>query len=247
MTDNWAAALPGISLDDLNRAAARLSRVDRKYLVREGDVAGILAELSDARVLDVDGCRSTRYASLYCDTPQLDAFHLAGLCRRRRFKVRTRSYEAGDEFLEVKWKDGRGVTHKVRQPLCGPITSPPSQRFVETSLENAGIRCAVNTLEPVLQTGYARTTLLLPGDEARATIDSDLAWTSATGSARVNGMSIIETKAGSRLTSLDLILHRHRYRALPMSKYGVGMVVTRPGLPAEKWHRTLRLLESTIS
>jgi hypothetical protein len=43
-------------------------------------------------VLEIDGARSFAYDSTYFDTPDLDAYLLAATRRRRRFKVRTRTY-----------------------------------------------------------------------------------------------------------------------------------------------------------
>ena len=92
------------TLEELNTAAGLLTRVDRKYLVgatTAQDVIDVLAER--ARVLDIDGRRSFSYASTYFDTPALDSYHRAARKRRRRFKIRTRSYLDSElTFLEVK-------------------------------------------------------------------------------------------------------------------------------------------------
>ena len=104
------------SLAELNSAAGLLTRVDRKYLVpleRAQELVGGL--ISEAQVLDIDGRRRFSYASTYFDTPGLEAFMLTARKRRRRFKVRTRTYlDSGLCFLEVKTRGARGTTVKRR-------------------------------------------------------------------------------------------------------------------------------------
>ena len=112
------------SLAELNDAAGLLTRVDRKYLVpleRAQELVGGLS--SEARVLEIDGRRRFSYASTYFDTPGLEAFMLTARKRRRRFKVRTRTYlDSGLCFLEVKT---RGAGHH-RQAAHG---LPPRRRL----------------------------------------------------------------------------------------------------------------------
>ncbi|WP_414529534.1 VTC domain-containing protein, partial [Actinomyces johnsonii] len=81
------------TLAELNSAAGLLTRVDRKYLVPLNCAQELVDGLApDARVLAIDEQRRFSYASTYFDTPGLEAFMLAARKRRRRFKVRTRTY-----------------------------------------------------------------------------------------------------------------------------------------------------------
>ena len=83
-----------ITLAELNAEAGLLTRMDRKYLVPPDDVQDILDILAPrAQVLQIDGLRNFQYASTYFDTPDLDSYLLAAHKRRRRFKIRTRSYD----------------------------------------------------------------------------------------------------------------------------------------------------------
>ena len=119
------------SLAELNSAAGLLTRVDRKYLVpleRAQELVGGLT--SEARVLDIDGRRRFSYASTYFDTPGLEAFMLTARKRRRRFKVRTRTYlDTGLCFLEVKTRGARGTTVKRRM---GYHPELPANRWYRT-------------------------------------------------------------------------------------------------------------------
>ena len=190
-----AEHLAATSLAELNDAAGLLTRVDRKYLVpleRAQELVGGLT--SEARVLDIDGRRRFSYASTYFDTPGLEAFMLTARKRRRRFKVRTRTYlDTGLCFLEVKTRGARGTTVKRRMgyhPDDASRLTGPGRAFVAACLVSTGAtgpaaaREVAAALRPVLATTYERTTLHLPDAEARATIDTALTWRRLTPGAR---------------------------------------------------------------
>ncbi|MGO2516315.1 MAG: VTC domain-containing protein, partial [Corynebacterium variabile] len=85
-----------VSLEELNADAAMLTRVDRKYVLRSAELAEVLTRLEqdapETRVLSIDGRTAHSYRSVYFDTPDLASFMMAARPRRRRFKLRTRTY-----------------------------------------------------------------------------------------------------------------------------------------------------------
>ena len=175
------------TLAELNSAAGLLTRVDRKYLVPLKSAQDLVDGLAPhAQVLAIDERRRFSYASTYFDTPELDAFMLTARKRRRRFKVRTRTYlDSGLCFLEVKTCGARGSTVKRRMGYHADDASRltgPGRAFVAACLAGAGVtgsaaaREVAAALRPVLATTYERTTLHLPRAEARATIDTALTW-----------------------------------------------------------------------
>ena len=175
------------TLAELNSAAGLLTRVDRKYLVPLTCAQNLVDGLAPhARVLAIDERRRFSYTSTYFDTPGLEAFMLAARKRRRRFKVRTRTYlNSGLCFLEVKTCGARGSTVKRRMGYYADDASRltgPGRAFVAACLAGAGVtgsaaaREVAAALRPVLTTTYERTTLHLPRAEARATIDTALTW-----------------------------------------------------------------------
>ena len=193
--------LASTGLTELNSAAGLLTRVDRKYLVpleRAQDLVNGLTP--DARVLDIDGRRRFSYASTYFDTPGLEAFMLAARKRRRRFKVRTRTYlDTGLCFLEVKTRGARGTTVKRRMgyhPDDASRLTGPGRAFVAACMASTGVtgpaaaREIAAALRPVLATTYERTTLHLPDAEARATIDTALTWQRLTPGARTRAAAV---------------------------------------------------------
>ena len=175
------------TLAELNSAAGLLTRVDRKYLVPLTCAQNLVDGLAPhAWVLAIDERRRFSYTSTYFDTPGLEAFMLAARKRRRRFKVRTRTYlDSGLCFLEVKTCGARGSTVKRRMGYHADDASRltgPGRAFVAACLAGAGVtgsaaaREVAAALRPVLATTYERTTLHLPRAEARATIDTALTW-----------------------------------------------------------------------
>lgn len=263
------------SLKELNSAASLLTRVDRKYLVPSSAAQDVVDTLTErALVLDIDGHRSFAYASTYFDTPGLDSYLQAARKRRHRFKVRTRSYlDSGLTFLEVKTRGPRGATVKQRldyRPQDADRLTQDGLAFVVTCLvpltgSRQEAQRIAQSLRPVLTTTYRRTTLHLPGDDARATIDTDLTWAPLTvctsapsrtfparggrrsrppavrhGTPRTAGpFAVVETKNPARCSPADRYLWACGHRPTRLSKYATGMAALHPELPANKWHRLL--------
>ena len=74
------ADLDAIGLDELNKRAAMLTRVDRKYALDGATASAILSRLpEDTKVLQIDGQVSQGYASTYYDTPDMDSYLLTAL------------------------------------------------------------------------------------------------------------------------------------------------------------------------
>ena len=175
------------TLAELNSAAGLLTRVDRKYLVPLESAQDLVNGLAPhTQVLAIDERRRFSYSSTYFDTLGLEAFMLAARKRRRRFKVRTRTYlDSGLCFLEVKTRGARGSTVKRRMGYHADDASRltgPGRAFVAACLASTGVTGSAAAhevaaaLRPVLATTYERTTLHLPRAEARATIDTALTW-----------------------------------------------------------------------
>ena len=246
-----------ISLAELNSEASLLTRMDRKYLVPPGDTQHVISHLAPrAQVLQIDGLRHFRYASTYFDTPGLDAYFLAARKRRRRYKIRTRTYlDSGLCFLEVKTNGSREATVKDRfkyDPDDADRVTPDGRLFVIERLVESGTcspdeaRTIADALVPVMDSTYSRTTLHLPHDEARATFDTELTWDLFDPDGRrlktgvsVGHLNVVETKNPSTASPTDRLLWRRGHRPARISKYATGMALLHPELPANRWYRTL--------
>ncbi len=254
-------------LAELNAAAGLLVRVDRKYLVPLATAQGLVDALTGAaRVLQIEGRRGFSYASTYFDTPDLDSYLLAAHKRRRRFKIRTRSYlDSGSCFLEVKTRGPRGATVK-RRVQCPPLDAgrltPSGRDFIASRLADdvappERAQRLAQALEPVLITRYERTTFHLPEEFARLTLDTRLAWiglpprgapavgrTGSAGRRRIpvraaGALAIVETKTPAAPSAADRWLWAAGHRPAVISKYATGMALLHPELPANKWHHIL--------
>lgn len=251
--DAVAATLPSVGLEELNERAALQTRVDRKYLVERRLVRELIG-LTTARhaVLEIDGRRSFGYRSVYFDTPDLRCFREHRQGRRRRFKVRTRLYrDSGQGMLEVKTKGLRGATVKARRqwPAADLELLPePSRGFVVQALHAGGLPASrweverlVGSLRPSLVTDYRRVTLLDIGAGSRATIDTDLVFSAGTHVVSAPAETVIvETKSATGAGCVDRELRRLGVRPVSVSKYCVGVALTRPQLAANRWNRVLR-------
>lgn len=246
------AGLPTVSLEEVLTRAALLTRVDRKYLLPTAEAARILGRLDPGtRVLEVAGHRTSAYSSVYFDTPEHLLYRLTAQQRRRRLKVRTRTYLlTGGCFLETKTRDGRGTTVKERiphRPEDGERLTASGREHVLARLEGLGrpVEPVVDRLEPALWIRYERSSVLLPCG-SRATIDSGLHWLGLDPlgprerTVRLRGLVVLETKSAGRTSRLDRELWRSGHRPLALSKFGLGTAVLHPDLPHNRWSRTLR-------
>ncbi len=232
--------LPAVGLDELNAAAALLTRVDRKYVVPAADLDALLTGIPGLRALEVEGRRWSRYESTYLDTVALDSWTGAAHARRRRWKVRTRTYaDTGECWLEVKTRGRRGATVKERLPHDGTDVAGAASDWVSERLAAAHVfHVEPRGLVPTLHTAYARSTLLLPAGAGRATVDRDLRWVSGHGTAEVADVLVVETKSASMAPGpLDRRLRELGHRPVRISKYGTGLALLTPGLPGNRWHR----------
>ena len=240
--DEATARLEPMSLATVVGLAELQTRTDRKYLVEPDVLTALVSETAlDLAVLEIDGARSFRYESVYFDTPALDAYRGAAYGRRRRFKVRTRSYlDSGGCLLEVKTQGGRDETVKHRLPY------DPDDRYRLTAEGLAFVADLVSVpdvrqLAPVLTTSYRRTTIVDVAAGTRVTCDAGLRCTSvAGGSVGLPEHLLVETKSLGASTAADRLLWTAGHRPATISKFCLGMAALDPRLPANKWNRTLR-------
>lgn len=233
------AAFAPVELDEVVRLADLQTRQDRKYLLPPREAETVLAGV-DGRALEIDGRRCFRYESVYFDTADRVSFLGAARRRPRRFKVRTRTYlDSGACLLEAKLRGRRGTTVKHRFPY------DPEARDRLTVM---GARCIgdlvevaphVDDLEPVLTVAYRRSTLVLDGRWGRVTVDEAVTWATSCDGARLDGLTLIETKTPGPPGPVDRMMWRAGHRPVNISKYCTGMALLHQELPSNKWHRVL--------
>jgi len=242
-TDRFEA----VTLDELVADAALLTRVDRKYVVPAPSAAALLAWLdAGTRVLEIDGARDFAYESVYFDTPDLLSFRMAAQPRRRRFKLRTRSYlDTGSAYLEIKTRGARGTTVKERteyDPGAAGLLTDDARDDVADAFDAIGVDGArAGELGATLTTRYRRMTLLAPDGVGRATIDTHLRWDEPGGGGfGLADVVIVETKSAAAASGVDRLLWRAGHRPATVSKYATGLAALHAELPRNRWNRVLR-------
>ena len=233
-----------VTLDQVLAEAPATVRVDRKYLVP----AAIGQELVDRlpvefRVLEIDGRRTTGYASTYFDTHDLLACRSHIQQRRRRWKFRSRLY-VEDRFcrLEIKARDGRGMTHKYFHEV------PPTEhgqadetalKFLAGQLDELGFD-RPDRLSPQLDAEYRRATLAAPGLALRVTIDEGMRCASRGKIVALDpGYVIVETKGGVLPGGADRLLRDLGHRPMSFSKYAASLSLIEPRIPDNDVRRLL--------
>ncbi|HEU5127534.1 MAG TPA: polyphosphate polymerase domain-containing protein [Glycomyces sp.] len=237
------AHLPAIGLGELVETAELQTRVDRKYLVDRAALAALLADLAgELAVLEIEGERRFSYESVYFDTPALASYFGAARSRRRRFKVRTRTYlDSGRCMLEVKTRAGEATVKRrwaYRAEDRHRLTAG-GRWLVETS---GAVPVRTEDLAPAMVTRYLRATVLHRPTGTRLTCDTGLRFEDFGGLAGAMSAetAVVETKSPGGAGPVDRWLWGAGHRPCRISKYGTGMAFLHPDLPANKWNLTLR-------
>jgi hypothetical protein len=220
-------SLRPITLPEVLASAPATTRVDRKYLMALERGEQFLAQLpASLRLLSIDNRLTTSYRSTYFDTADLLTCraHIQG--RRRRWKARSRLYvEDGLCRLELKVREGRGLTHKYFHPTS-PDTYGQMNRvaaaFFGSQLRTHGLTQGV-VLEPAVEVSYERATLADPDTGTRVTIDRGIRATRRARSVEIDpGHLIVETKGVRAPGVADQLLKQLGARPVSFSKYAVS-------------------------
>ncbi|MEV4393759.1 polyphosphate polymerase domain-containing protein [Nonomuraea sp. NPDC049607] len=235
-----AAGLPPIGLDEVPEL---MSRTDHKYVVSVPVMARLAAELGDRfSVLRIGALRQFRYTSTYFDTPDLLTFRHHRQDRRRRFKLRTRTYlDGGGRWLELKLNGARGNTDKRRIPYdaapAGELTTE-AMEFVGDTLSRELSVAVPDALGPVLSTDYRRVTLV--DGQTRLTCDTGLLCRDGGRSVPARGDRVLlESKSADGRAPVDRVLRGLGVRPVSVSKYCLAVAALR-GVPANRWQPAMR-------
>jgi hypothetical protein len=221
-----------ISLEELNAKAEMLARLDNKYIMDLDRLAIAMASLKDSfDVLQIGTERSFGYSTRYYDDAERRAYYDHHQRRRKRCKVRVRTYvEAKLEYLEVKLIEPRATTSKHRIKLTY------GQRELDQACYDFIDACHRATYEtpfskkiaPVLTTEYDRITLVARDGGERLTIDTNLRISGSGRHRRVDpDICIIETKSARGNGVADKIFRAlHAQPTKRVSKFCIGMVAT---------------------
>ncbi|MAU50591.1 MAG: molecular chaperone [Actinobacteria bacterium] len=229
-----------ITLEEMDKVAALRTRIDRKYIVDSLTAGKLLESLSSCAALEIDGKRSFNYRSVYFDSPDFASYRSAAHRRRRRYKIRSRSYlDAGICKLEVKLRSGGKKNTKKRFDYAldrSRVITDEGRSFIESAVGDLEIP---TRLEPVLTTQYERSTLVDLNSSARLTCDENLVCEDWEGNQISLDYFVFETKSDGPPSSFDRLLWENKVRPIRISKFCTGLAALHPELPSNKWHRTL--------
>jgi hypothetical protein len=245
----WLSEFGQISLEETNRSAQMLKRIDNKYMLDKPALSTVLAELRDSyRVLTIGGQQLFAYQSCYFDDDgRCFREHHQG--KRQRFKVRTRHYlDSGEIFFEVKLKGKRGQTDKSRE-RCDEFIMPTitGEQFetIRTLYEKRYCKPFHYRLQPALIVSYNRVTLVSVSGGERITIDTDIGFATPAGRQGVFGYEsvIVETKSANGRGVADYALKKHHIRqAKGCSKYCLGLILTGEVQKYNNFRKTVKIL-----
>ncbi|MDP4281835.1 MAG: polyphosphate polymerase domain-containing protein [Bacteroidota bacterium] len=211
-----------ITLNEMD-SVKLMNRTDTKFVFRVDFLEDFLNEIKENyRILIVDGNRISHYETLYFDTKDFHLFldHHNG--KANRFKVRYRSYsECNLTFFEIKIKNNKGRTHKVR------IREKEVKYVIEgdcNALLNRYAPFPAEDLFPSLEVNFDRLTIVNKELTERVTLDMHLGFRNDILTKGYPGIVITEVKLDrSRHSGFIQLMHHHGIPEFRISKYCLGV------------------------
>lgn len=231
-----------ISLEEVLKASL-MRRKDSKYIFDVGLLPALLEKVSDEyRVLQINEIKGQEYETHYYDTPELAMYHMHHRGLVNRHKIRFRKYGSSNVmFLEVKKKNGKGVTVKNRmQATNGSVVIKSTEE--EFLSEFTPYKC--EHIVPVLENRFKRITLVNKTQTERITLDYNLFFNSKTSEndIEVPGVAIAEIKYAMHLagSSFHAALREAGITPRRISKYCIGMAMLNPDLKQNLFKQKVR-------
>ena len=234
-----------ITLDEM-KSVQLMNRIDTKYVVTDTQLREILSRVCDSYYAqEVENNRFSPYRTLYYDTPEL-AMYIAHHNRHlAREKVRVRTYVDTDlTFCEVKHKNNKGRTSKERikmERVDNIVENPTTAAFLAERQPYE-----VRSLRPQLETAFNRVTLVNFEKTERLTIDCDLTFNDKMSGkvAKMAPLVVMELKQDGRAHSLlKDVLFDMRIKPFKISKYCIGICLTRPEVKQNRFKKKLMKID----
>ena len=227
-------------LGDLGKAAL-MRRFDSKFILPFSQLPAVLDAMRDTcTALEIEGRRIFRYESHYFDTPSMDFFQMHHNGRLNRYKVRQRVYADTDtRFLEVKFKDNRQRTEKVR---IQTTDRPGEIREEGLAFLDGSVPHEFRDLHPSLEVAFRRIALAGKTSPERVTLDFDLAFEPpGAGHHKLSQLLVVELKQPRLSVDSPLFraLRKLNVRPQSFSKYCIGCCLAERGGKANRFKPTL--------
>ncbi|MCR5013549.1 MAG: polyphosphate polymerase domain-containing protein [Bacteroidales bacterium] len=234
-----------ITLEEM-KSVRLMNRIDTKYLVTSGQLLAILNGVKERYYAqEVENHRLSPYRTVYYDTPALTMYTIHHDKRLVRDKVRVRTYVDSElTFCEIKHKTNKGRTKKKRIEVTPRYNVTEIPEVAAFLAENQPY--PVETLQPTLVTAFDRITLVNFEKTERLTIDCNLCFDNlvAGRKASMDDLVVMELKQDGRAHSLlkDVLLEL-RIKPFKMSKYCIGICMTRPEVKQNRFKKKLHHID----
>jgi hypothetical protein len=222
-----------IGLEDM-KAVRLMNRMDQKYMAAVDQLDELLGRVAAGYyVQHIGGNPQAPYRTLYFDTDDLAMYTMHHNKKLNRQKLRVRTYRSTDTtFFEIKNKDNKGKTRKVRIPIDVTLFDRSLDVPEVSEFVNRKTPYPVSVLHACLENRFERITLVDKGMRERVTIDRGIAFHNrATGiDADVSHLLVIEVKheVGAPTSDIEKALHEMHILPRRMSKYCIGTALTDP-------------------
>lgn len=240
--DSILRTFPAISLEEMGKVRL-MNRIDTKYVTTTAKLERLLEMAAgNYRVQQIGTELNLPYYTCYFDTEHCDMYAAHQRGKKTRQKIRLRVYEqTGTAFLEIKDKNNKGRTDKIRTAAeRGQDIAEYADFIRHHSLYDP------EQLMPRLQNRFRRITLVNNSMTERLTIDTCLCFHSLiTGTdCTPEGIAIIELKRSGNTASpiLGMLRELHIHPS-GFSKYCVGMALTDRYIKQNRLKMRLRSLE----
>lgn len=229
-----------ITLDQMH-SIRLMNRTDTKFVTNLQHLLQILELVRTSYfVQEIEHLRIADYQTVYWERPGHEFYTMHHNGKYPRQKVRVRTYCDSDiSFLEVKQKNNRRRTNKVRMMVPAP------DRLLEAggdSFLREHLQLGLSDLHPAVMNRFHRITLVNKAKTERLTVDLDIRFRNLeTGEETdMDNLVIIELKRDGYVPSPILsVLRDLRIRPLGFSKYCIGSVLTNGTLKKNRFKRRI--------
>ena len=220
-----------ISLMEMDQVRL-MNRIDTKFTAPLFLLPEVLNGFQkDYLAQEINGSFLNAYRTLYLDTADRAMYFDHHNDRRKREKIRVRSYfDSQTVYLEVKNKNNKGRTKKRRFQL--PEMLAYHEKEAEKFLKKYA-KYPLETLFPRLESRFYRITLVNKMKTERLTIDIDLMFCNPSNGVEkpMNNLVVIELKQQAHQPSYaKSLLTGLKIRPMAISKYCLGTILTVPDI-----------------
>jgi VTC domain. len=235
--------MTSITLEEM-KSVHLMDRVDSKFVIPVMLLPKLLEEMVPYfKVQTKNGTTIAPYTTQYFDTSGLDMFLMHQNGKQSRQKIRIRSYvDSKLSFLEIKKKNNKGRTSKIRIPVESPFVNSVEELNAGKDFLDANSSFQSQSLVPVLNNDFYRITFVNNRKTERITIDINLSFRNLlTGDEkRFDNIVILELKQdGWQHSDFRDILMKLRVRKNSFSKYCMGTVSTNSNVKYNRFKSSL--------